>query len=209
MVLPLQDGNTDALLDLVDGLLFSGGADIDPSYYGDTDLHPDTYDVHPFRDRFELELLTKAIERDFPIFCICRGVQLLNVACGGSLFQHVPDHCDSTIPHRQHAAGYHSHQPSHTVTAAPGSLLAAVYEATEINVNSHHHQAVKDVAHGLRSTATAEDGLVEAVELSERTFVLGVQWHPEMMFHEHPEHLAPFKRLVEAATVRRLSAARR
>ena len=205
VVLPPQDGNADALLDLVDGLLFSGGADIDPTYYGDIEVHPSTYDVHPLRDRFELELLAKAIERDYPTFCICRGIQLLNVVCGGTLFQHVPDQYDAAIPHRQQEAGLKSHQPSHTVTAVPGSLLATAYGDDEIKVNSYHHQAVKDLAPSLSRSGQAEDGLVEAVELPDHSFVLGVQWHPEMMFREHPEHLAPFRHLVEAATARRLA----
>lgn len=208
LILPPQDDNVDALLNLVDGLLFSGGADIDPSHYGDSEVHPTTYDIHPLRDRFELALITAAIERDYPTFCICRGVQLLNVAQGGTLFQHVPDQHDPTIPHRQQEAGFESHQPSHTVTASTGSLLASAYESTRIHVNSYHHQAVKDLAGSLRASARAGDGLVEAVELPDRTFVLGVQWHPEMMFHKHPEHLAPFKHLVEAALARRLAESR-
>lgn len=204
LVLPPQDGNADALLALVDGLLFSGGADIDPTHYGDDDLHPSTYDVHPLRDRFELELINKAIEQDVPTFCICRGIQILNVARGGTLLQHVPDQFETELPHRQQEVGFQSHESSHTVTADPESTLARAYGSTEIKVNSYHHQAVKDLAPGLTAGGHAEDGLVESVELPDRTFVLGVQWHPEMMFHKHPEHLAPFKHLVEAALARKL-----
>jgi putative glutamine amidotransferase len=208
LVLPPQDGDVETLLGLIDGLLFSGGADIDPNYYGETELHPATYDVHPLRDRFELELIRVAIERDYPSLCICRGIQLLNVACGGSLYQHVPDQYDAAIPHRQQEAGYQTHEPSHSITVEPGSLLATAYGAITIRANSYHHQAVKKIAPSLRATGWTEDGLIEAVELHEKSFVLGVQWHPEMMFQAHPEHLAPFKALAEAATVRRLAGAR-
>jgi len=205
LILPPQDENADALLALVDGLLFSGGADIDPALYGDSDVHPTTYDVHPLRDRFELELINKAIEQDYPTFCICRGIQILNVARGGTLLQHVPDQFETELPHRQQDAGFKSHEYSHVVTANPDSTLARAYRSTEIKVNSYHHQAVKDLAPGLAVSGHAEDGLVESVELPDRTFVLGVQWHPEMMFREHPEHLEPFKQLVEAAISRKLT----
>ena len=204
LVLPPQDSNADALLAIVDGLLFSGGADIDPAFYGDNDVHPTTYDVHPLRDRFELELITKAIEQDIPTFCICRGIQILNVARGGTLMQHVPDQFETDLSHRQQEAGFKSHESSHLVTANPGSTLARAYGSTEIRVNSYHHQAVKDLAPGLTAGGYAEDGLVESVEIPGRLFVLGVQWHPEMMFHQHPEHLAPFKHLIESALSRNL-----
>lgn len=208
IVLPPQDGSTDAILRIVDGLLFSGGADIDPAIYGDTDVHPKTYDIHPLRDRFELELIKAAIERDIPTFCICRGIQVLNVACGGTLHQDVPDQYSAAIPHRQQETGHQNHESSHSVLAESGSLLETTYDLTDIPVNSYHHQAVKEIAPGLRVAGLSEDGLVEAVELPGKSFVLGVQWHPEMMFEAHPEHLAPFKQLVEAAAARRLSSAR-
>lgn len=209
VVLPPQDDHAEALLGLVDGLLFSGGADLDPAIYGDREVHPKTYDVHPLRDRFELALIREAIARDIPTFCICRGIQLLNVARGGTLYQDVSDQFDAGLPHRQQDAGFLHHESSHAVSAAPNSALARAYRTTTIPVNSYHHQAVKDVAPGLAITGHAEDGLVEAVELPDKAFVVGVQWHPEMMFREHPEHLAPFRSLVEAAAARRLSGVER
>lgn len=205
LILPPQDGHTEELLSIVDGLLFSGGADLDPALYGDTELHPKTYDVHPLRDRFELELLRAAIERDIAMFCICRGVQVLNVACGGSLIQDVPDQYGTTIPHRQQEAGYRSNEPSHAVVVDPDSTLAKAYGGTSVAVNSYHHQAIKDPAPDLIVTGRADDGLIEAVEHPGRSFVVGVQWHPEMLFRDHPEHLTPFRALVEAASVRRLA----
>jgi putative glutamine amidotransferase len=207
IILPPQDDNVDALLEIVDGVLFSGGADLDPSIYGDTEVHPKTYGVDPLRDRFELDLIKTTIERDIPSFCICRGIQVLNVACGGTLYQDVLDQYDGALPHRQQETGHQNHQASHTVSVEPGSLLAHSYEQNSIPVNSYHHQAVRDVAPGLIVSAQSEDGLVEAVEMPGKSFVLGVQWHPEMLFEVHPVHLAPFKQLVAAANARRLSAA--
>lgn len=207
VVLPPQTGAAETLLGIVDGLLFSGGADVDPAHYGDDEVHPETYDIHPLRDAFELELIKLAIERDYPTLCICRGIQVLNIACGGTLHQHVPD-LEQSIPHRQQEHGYESHQPSHTVIAADESRLAEAYGTTTIPVNSYHHQAVRDLAPGLTVSARASDGLIEAVELPERSFVLGVQWHPEMMFHEHSAHLAPFNHLIETAAARKLAGAR-
>jgi putative glutamine amidotransferase len=207
-ILAPQDGNADRILAIVDGLLFSGGADLDPAIYGDAEVHPKTYDVHPLRDRFEIELIRGAIERDIPTFCVCRGIQVLNVALGGSLYQDVSDQFDSTILHRQQEAGYESNQPSHDVAAEPESLLADTYGSIRIPVNSYHHQAVKDAAPGLNVSARSTDGLVESVEMPNRAFVLGVQWHPEMLFQEHEEHLAPFRQLIAAATSRRLAEAR-
>jgi putative glutamine amidotransferase len=208
IVLPPQDDNVDPILGLVDGLLFSGGADIDPTWYGDTDVHPRTYNIHPLRDRFEIELIREAIVRDIPFFCICRGIQVLNVACGGSLYQDVPDQFASPISHRQQEIGLEHHEPSHQVIVESDSLLAASCDAPTISVNSYHHQAIKDLAPGLRVVGRGEDGLVEAVELPGKRFVLGVQWHPEMMFREHAEHFAPFKQLVEAAAARKLAVSR-
>jgi putative glutamine amidotransferase len=208
IVLPPQDDHADALLDRLDGLLLSGGADIDPAVYGDTEVHPTTYGIHPPRDRFEFALLHGALERDLPILCICRGIQVLNVGLGGTLYQDVADQYGTAIQHRQQEAGIEAAEPGHAVAATAGGLLADVYGAAEVPTNSFHHQAVKDVAPDLRVEGVAEDGLIEAVSLPTRSFVLGVQWHPEMMFERHAEHLAPFARLVEVATVRSLADAR-
>lgn len=207
VVLPPQDGSATELLGLVDGLLLSGGADLDPALYGDLEVHPKTYDIHPLRDRFEIELIRAAIARDVPTFCICRGIQVLNVACGGTLYQDVADQVEAAIPHRQQDTGHLNHESSHTVTTEPGSLLASIYGLSEIPANSYHHQAVRDLAPGLAVAGRSEDGLIEAIEMPGRAFVLGVQWHPEMMFEAHPEHLAPFKELVETAAARRLTTA--
>ncbi len=205
VVLPPALGTASDLLDTLDGLLLSGGADVAPERYGDTEIHPDTYGVDPLRDAFELELIAEARQRDTPIFCICRGIQILNVALGGTLIQHVPEQRPSPTPHRQHEAGIPKDEIAHSIVPASGGLVAEIFGAAPLGVNSFHHQAIRDVAEGLTVEAISDDGLVEAVTLPSQTFVLGVQWHPEMMFERHPEQLAPFRALVSAATAHRLA----
>ena len=199
IVIPPQAGNATQIASLVDGLIFSGGGDIDPAAYGDTDVHPKTYGIHPGRDALEIALLREAIDRGIPAFCICRGIQVLNVVMGGTLYQDVEEQYGDAVQHRQQTDETPKEDPSHAVTATPGSLLAEVYGSTTIAVNSFHHQGIKDVGNGLIAVATSADGLVEGVELPNHAWLLGVQWHPEMMYAAHVEHLKPFDGLVEAA----------
>jgi putative glutamine amidotransferase len=205
IVLPPQDGGVDELLDLVDGLLLSGGGDVAPTRYGDESLHPKTYGIDPLRDRFEFALLEEAFARDMPVFCICRGIQVLNVALGGTLYQDVPDQVSTNPVHAQETVGIPASDPGHRVIPTPDGPLGALCGDGQVEVNSFHHQAIRDVAPDLRIAATSEDGVIEAVSRPDRTFVLGVQWHPELMFERHPEQLGPFKALVEAALSRRLA----
>lgn len=202
-VIPPQSGNIDDILETIDGLLLSGGADVDPALYGDEYVHERTYGIFPLRDQLELALVREAIAQDVPVLCICRGIQLLNVALGGTLIQDIPDQYPTDIEHSQHKAGIPADQPGHTVTVTPGSLLAETYQATSINVNSFHHQALREVAADLSVNAVAPDETIEAVSRPGSTWVLGVQWHPEMMFRSHSEHLKPFQALVREATARR------
>lgn len=202
IVIPPQSGNTAALLDILDGLLLSGGGDIDPALYGDAYRHEKTYGIHAGRDQLELALAREALDRDMPLLCICRGIQLLNVALGGTLYQDVASEFSDTISHRQQDSGIPKHEPGHEVTARQGSLLARTYGANTIAVNSFHHQSLKEVAGDLSVNAVAPDGSIEGVEHPGKTWVLGVQWHPEMMFIAHDEHLKPFSALVEHAANR-------
>jgi putative glutamine amidotransferase len=203
MVIPPQRGNIDEIISIIDGLLLSGGADIDPARYGDEELHPSTYGVNPLRDELEIDLARAAVARSIPTLCICRGIQVLNVALGGTLIQDVPDQYPSSVQHRQHDAGIPKEEPGHTVSVVPGSLLADTYGADTIAVNSFHHQALRDIAPGLYVNATSPDELVESVSLPDSGWMLGVQWHPEMMFRAHSEHLKPFEALVQKARARR------
>jgi putative glutamine amidotransferase len=166
----------DMLLDLVDALLLAGGADMDPASYG-AERHEATVGTVPERDAFELALARRAIERDMPFLGICRGMQVLNVARGGTLLQHVPE----SYGHDEHRRNPGSFEGAdHLVRLEPGSLAARAAGEELHNTLSHHHQAVDQVGEGLVVTGISElDELPEAVELPDRRFTLGVQWHPE------------------------------
>ncbi len=156
-----------------DGVLVLGGGDVDASLYGVEGPVPDTYGVDPRSDRYTLELIGRSLERDVPLLAVGRGAQLLNLACGGTLVPHLDTW------HRHRGEPGHPVCVEEEVTVAPGSLLAGVLGAGRLAVRSGHHQAVGVVAPGLRVTAVAEDGMVEAVEHRERRWTVGVQWHPE------------------------------
>lgn len=187
-----------AYAELVDGVLFSGGEDIDPAYYGEEQLWS-CGDVIPLRDEFELTLCRHMLAHhpEKPILGICRGEQVLNVACGGSLYQDVQSQLPGCIAHRQQQI---SPYPSHKVRIEEGSKLRAIYDASEVMTNSFHHQAVKDIAPGLVITARASDGMIEAFEKPEHPYFIGVQWHPERLVErtENAEHWRLFKSFVNA-----------
>lgn len=166
----------DLLLDRIDGLLVAGGSDIDPSTYG-ANRDPQTGGTNLGRDLFEIALTRRAIERDMPLLGVCRGMQILNIALGGTLVQHLPDR----YGHESHRANPGSFAGSeHDVLLREGSLAARVAGGTEHTTLQHHHQGVDRVADGLEvSGEGADDGLPEALEMPGRRFVLGVQWHPE------------------------------
>jgi putative glutamine amidotransferase len=164
------------VLDLLDGLMLAGGADIDPASYGQP-AHPQTIDTVPERDAFEIALTRAAIERDLPVLGICRGMQLINVARGGTLLQHVPE----LVGHEEHRRVIGSFDGAdHDVELDPGTLAALAAGEVAHATKSHHHQAVDRVGADLVVTGHSTlDDLPEAIELSGRRFVLGVQWHPE------------------------------
>lgn len=203
-ILPPQLNAIDDIADLLDGLLLSGGADIAPSRFGDDVIHPETYGIDEERDQFEIELFDAMLSRDKPVFGICRGIQVVNVALGGTLIQDVPsEHPGAAeVGHRQHERNLRDADVGHSVCATRPDLLP-IFDGTILGVNSFHHQAIRDLAPGLAAVATSPDGLVEAVAMPTHSAVFAVQWHPELMFTEHPEHLRPFERLVEAAIARK------
>jgi gamma-glutamyl-gamma-aminobutyrate hydrolase PuuD len=171
LVPPSEDG-VDETLAALDGLLFSGGSDLDPELY-DQEPHEETSGIHEMRDRAELALLEAALERDMPVLAICRGSQVLNVARGGDLVQHLPEVVGDEK---------HKHTPGtfadHDVTLADGTRLGSLL-GDRAPVKSHHHQGIGRIGEGLRVAAHAEDGTVEAVEDPDRRFAVGVLWHPE------------------------------
>jgi putative glutamine amidotransferase len=180
-----------AALDGVDGLLLSGGEDIDPVWYC-MDPVPQLGDVDPARDRFEFALFTTARERGLPVLGICRGLQLVNVAMGGVLWQDLPSERPSAVRHDRADA---RDARTHHVDVAAGSRTAAALAVDALGVNSFHHQGVRTLAPGLVATAHAPDGLVEAFEGTEGGWLLAVQWHPEEM---HADPQAPDRGLFTA-----------
>jgi putative glutamine amidotransferase len=201
ILLPPDDATAeepDQALDLLDGLVLAGGADLDPGSYG-ARAHEETHGTWPERDRFELALTHRALEREIPVLGICRGMQMLNVALGGTLDQHVPD----SVGHQDHRAvpGTFS---DHDVRLDPGSLAARAVGAEWSAVKSHHHQGIDELGEGLRvSGRSAADELPEAIELGGDHFALGVLWHPEEDERSHV--IASF---VDEARARRRSAVR-
>ena len=174
---PTFDADIGTFLKLVDGIILTGGVDVDPQLYGENPI-PLQGSIDPLRDSFELLLTKAALDMCKPIFAICRGIQVLNVAAGGTLYQDVNGQMKGSLKHRQQAPTYH---PSHKVRLEAGSRLNGIFGKSSVGVNSFHHQAVKDIAPGFRATAWADDGLIEAIELDGSDYIVGVQWHPERM----------------------------
>ena len=170
----------------LDGLLLTGGGDVDPMLYGEAP-HPAYDAAEPGRDQFELALVSHARERRLPIFAICRGIQVLNVACGGTLVQDIPSQIPGALPHRLAVPPHLAMEFAHEIWIDSDSLLARLMrerlsDADACDVNSRHHQAVRRIAPGFVSSATAPDGVIEAIEDPNAPFCLGVQWHPENFF---------------------------
>ncbi|HET6831899.1 MAG TPA: gamma-glutamyl-gamma-aminobutyrate hydrolase family protein [Solirubrobacterales bacterium] len=172
---PLALSDPDLVLDRIDGLLLAGGSDIDPGTYG-AEPEPETTGFRAERDEFELALLRRAIERNVPSLGICRGMQMLNVARGGTIEQHLPDRLDGSIRHREVPGTFSDHE----VAITAGSLAARATGVERAAVKSHHHQGVDRLGDGLDVSGRAvDDELIEAIELPDRTYALGVLWHPE------------------------------
>ena len=203
IILPPIIEAAESLVESIDGLLLSGGSDLDPSYYGEEPV-PEMGVTIPERDAFEMEILGYALERGIPVFGICRGLQVLNVALGGTLYQDLPSQFDPEAgKHRQNTP---KRQPTHEVEVDAGSRVGEVVVSRSFKVNSYHHQAVKDLADGLVVSGSSPDGIVEAVEarnFSEQ-WILAVQWHAEAMRESGREHRKLFEAHVEAARRRSL-----
>jgi putative glutamine amidotransferase len=185
-----------AYLDRVGALVLSGGADVDPALYGEA-RHETVTRVFPERDAFELALVKDALERDMPVLAICRGHQLLNVAAGGTLFQDIASQVDAAAVHDPDQERW---ERCHEVAVVPGTRLARILGSERVAVNSFHHQAVKDLGRGLVLSARGcDDDVIEAMEMPDQRFVIGVQWHPES-FWDRPAGFQPlFEALVDAA----------
>jgi putative glutamine amidotransferase len=180
-------------LGIVDGLILSGGVDIDPALYHESP-HPVLGEIDRARDAAEIALVREALDEDVPMFAICRGIQILNVAMGGTLYQDLPSQHPSPVVHRQDEAGFARSEFIHDISIEAGSRLRAIVRGDAMPTNSLHHQAVREVADGLVVTARAPDGVVEAAEVPDRRYVLAVQFHPE----ETAPHDERSRRLFEA-----------
>ena len=187
----------------VDGLMLTGGDDVAASRYGEP-AHPTLVEAEPGRDEFELALIKDARARDLPIFAICRGIQVLNVACGGTLVQDIPSEVSGALPHNLDGPPHEPYSLAHEIWIDKDTLLwklmrERLSDADSCEVNSRHHQAVKRVAQGFQVAATAPDGVIEAIEDPAARFCLGVQWHPENFFRTG-EFRPLFEGFLEAAT---------
>jgi putative glutamine amidotransferase len=204
LILPIADDDTDVMadyLDAVDGLLFTGGEDVAPAYYGEAQDER-CHEPDRERDLFEIHLARAALSKRTPVLGICRGLQVLNVAAGGTLYQ--------DIECRPGTMGYHAAGPTdrqklvHAVHILAATRLHSIMGVTESRVTSTHHQFVRDLAPGFRVAAKSqEDGIVEGIERPDHPFLVAVQWHPERMYRDHAEHLALFRSLVAAAKAAR------
>ncbi|MDQ3722705.1 MAG: gamma-glutamyl-gamma-aminobutyrate hydrolase family protein [Actinomycetota bacterium] len=197
---PLDVDSIEPLLDGLCGLCLSGGPDLHPSIYG-AEPHPLLGPTEPHLDSFEVALVRAAEARELPVLAICRGLQVLNVARGGTLVQDLPSERPSSVRHRQEEVGW---VPTHGVRLQAGSLVAACLGETEAQVNSFHHQAVDRLGDGLEIVGWADDGTVEAIEATDRHFTVAVQWHAESMVRspEQERLLAAFARAASAAAAR-------
>jgi len=185
------------------GLLVSGGPDMDAMYYNEGNMHCNG-NISPLRDAMELALVREVFKLKKPIFGICRGIQVLNVAMGGTLYQDIPSQIKNSdvLKHSQAAPRWY---PTHEISIVGNSNVWSSFNCNTIRVNSFHHQAVKNVAPGFKVTSAASDGVIESIEFDGDIFVMGVQWHPEHMWKKDPIYLRIFELFVEAAAKRRQS----
>lgn len=191
---PVSVDAVDAWIDRIQGLVLTGGGDVDPARYG-ASPHASVHNVDAARDDCEIALAVKAIRRRLPMLAICRGIQVLNVALGGTLHQHLPEVYGDVVPHRVPPRI----RTRHPVQVAPTALLSTAMGGRHADVVSWHHQAVDRLGPGLRPVAWSSDGLIEAVELDGNPYLLAVQWHPELSATEDPSQQALFDRHVAMA----------
>ncbi|WP_409022318.1 gamma-glutamyl-gamma-aminobutyrate hydrolase family protein [Dellaglioa sp. P0083] len=191
LIIPTDLANASSYLDLVDGLLLAGGQDVSPILYGQ-EPHPKLEELNPPRDEMELALIKEAISRKIPILGICRGLQILNVFFGGTLYQDLSDYSNWQVKHLQDPTL--PEYATHSVSIKTNNYLSDTYGST-LRVNTYHHQAINRLGDSLTAIATSSDGLIEGIS-SNDGLILGVQWHPEMSYIKEPSDLAIFKWLI-------------
>ena len=183
---------------LLDGLILSGGADVDPIYFGEEPIKG-VGKITPLRDQFEINLAVKFFEMKKPILAICRGIQVLNIALGGTIYQDINSQVPNCLKHDQEAPKWHA---THRVLIDSHSKLGKILGAFDYRVNSFHHQAVRQPAPGFMVSAWAEDGVVEGIEAFEHPFAIGVQWHPECNWHLDQASRRLFQSLVTSCKLK-------
>jgi putative glutamine amidotransferase len=200
-LMPTDPETMRAIFDRLDGVFLTGGMDVDPSFYGEP-RHPLCVATDPDRDAVEIMLLRHATDRRVPVLAVCRGIQILNVACGGTLYQDVASQVPAALKHDNFPTPANPSRSylAHDVTVTPNSRLGDILGESVVPVNSMHHQAIKDLASGLRPTVFAADGIIEGVEGANSRFLVGVQWHPEELTDTQPAMRRLFSTFVEAAT---------
>ena len=213
-LLPDDEATLRSTYEYLDALFLTGGVDVDPACYGEP-RHERCDRADPARDWTEITLVRWALADRKPVLGVCRGIQVINVACGGSLYQHVPEEFDSAVKHDcfSSSAGsascaapassgpYTRDYLAHPVRIAVGSRLGSLFGEAEVAVNSMHHQGIKRLATGLRASAHAPDGLIEGVEDASGRYLVGVQWHPEELAEAHPSQRRLFADFIQAATL--------
>ena len=194
--LGLPDGQLKDIIGRVDGILLTGGGDIHPTQYGSA-AHPKVAEVDEDRDRVEIELFREAVANRIPLLGICRGLQVINIALGGTLYEDLLDQRPNTTNH-DFFNGYPRDYLAHNVQLTPSSQLSRILSTRSLDVNSLHHQGIRELATGLEATAHATDGVIEAIELKDYSFGLAVQWHPEWL-QAHIHMRALFQAFIQAA----------
>lgn len=184
------------ILKMIDGLLIPGGIDIDAKLFNQ-ELHPNSGLIDPWWDQLDLTMILGAMARQLPILAICRGCQILNVAYGGTIIQDIDSQVEKPIKHQQQAPKWYG---THLITITKPSLLQSIMNTDLMRVNSFHHQAVDRIASGFKVSAVSSDGIIEAIESCDHHFVLGLQWHPELMVEHYPEFKKLFSAFVLAAS---------
>jgi putative glutamine amidotransferase len=193
LLIPPGEERLDDLMAAMDGLIISGGGDLDPAHYGSAG-HPTIYMLDAERDTTELEITRRVVAHGTPTLCICRGLQVLNVALGGTLIEHLPDEVSGEVVHRKEP----DKPTAHTLTILPATHLAELLDSGEIYGVSWHHQAIRDLAPSLKVSALAADGTIEGVELPDHPWLIATQWHPEMSAATDPRQQLLFDEFVAA-----------
>lgn len=186
------------IVEILDGILFSGGEDVHPKYFGE-DIHEKCGKICDDRDEFELKLYKYAVSKNLPIFGICRGIQLINIAAGGTLIQDIESYTEGKVLNEKHKQQPPYEIEAHSLKVIENTFFSKLFGKNEIKTNSMHHQAVKDLAPGFSAGVVSEDGIIEAISSDNHPFIAGVQWHPEFLWDKGGETEKMFEAFINAA----------